>query len=78
MTSHGFWETGHYLDKMLFNSREQGNNGMNRAQGLFWRIGNKTIISEYGKQCYKTVLTAFTNSKNKRKPIGTADHQLIQ
>ena len=48
----------------------------NRARGLFWRIGNKTTISEYGKQCCETVLTAL--SKIKRKPVGTADHKLIQ
>ena len=51
--AHGFWETGHYSNKTLFNSREQENNGLyilkrilkNRAQGLFWRIGNiKTFL----------------------------------
>ena len=48
----------------------------NRDQGLFWRTWNITTISGYGKQCYETVLTAL--SKIKHKPVGTADHQLIQ
>ena len=48
----------------------------NRVQELFWRTGNITTISGYGKQCYETILTALI--KTKRKPVGTADHQLIR
>ena len=63
------------LLRVLFNSRAC-NFEKNRAQGLFWRKGNITTISGKGKQCYEIVLTAL--SKTKRKPVGTADHQLIQ
>ena len=77
MTSYGFWETGHYSKKryLIQGSKKPTacNFEKNRAQLLFWRIGN--IISGQGKQCFEIVLTAL--SKTKRKPVGTAVHQLI-
>ena len=49
MTSHGFWEMGHFSDEtyLIQGSKETTacNFEKNRAQGLFWKIGNIVTIS---------------------------------